>query len=87
MRLWKESVSSRTPLSKRNFVGEVSMKAIVGILAFLSFASSAHALRLHYYGETAIATGTKFKNTTIGGISGIVWNDGNLIALSDDRVR
>lgn len=63
------------------------MKAIVGILAFLSFASSAHALRLHYYGETAIATGTKFKNTTIGGISGIVWNDGNLIALSDDRGR
>ncbi|MGE5086076.1 MAG: esterase-like activity of phytase family protein, partial [Bacillota bacterium] len=63
------------------------MKALVVIVAFLSFASSAQALRLHYYGETAIATGTKFNGTIIGGISGIIWHQGHLIGLSDDRGR
>ncbi|MFM6927707.1 MAG: esterase-like activity of phytase family protein [Bdellovibrio sp.] len=63
------------------------MKVFVVALVLFSFASSAHALRLHYYGETAITTGTKFNNTIIGGISGIVWHEGRLLALSDDKGR
>lgn len=50
-------------------------------------ASSAWALKLSYIGETSIKTGTKFQDTTIGGISGIDFHEGKLFALSDDRGR
>lgn len=63
------------------------MKKIVVALAVWGFASHAYALRLSYYGETAIATGTKFDKTVIGGLSGIVWNNGTLISVSDDKGR
>ncbi len=42
-------------------------------------------MSLHYIGETSIATGEKFKKTVIGGLSGIVWQDKTLYALSDDK--
>lgn len=46
---------------------------------------SAEALSLKYYGEAAIPTGTVFKNTKIGGLSALTYQQGTLWALSDDK--
>lgn len=62
------------------------MKNPFFLLSVILFAGlQAQALHLQYVGETSIATGTKFNKTTIGGISGIVWSENLLYALSDDK--
>lgn len=43
------------------------------------------ALQLKYIGETEIKLDTKFKKTTIGGISALAWGNNRLYALSDDK--
>lgn len=45
----------------------------------------ARAIKLEYYGEASIANNTKFKKTTIGGLSAIVYSEDKLWALSDDK--
>jgi 3-phytase len=58
------------------------------ILVLISVvASSAWAMKLEYVGETSFAHKTKFEKTTIGGISGIIFNKGTLYGLSDDKGR
>ncbi len=57
------------------------------ICSLLCAALSAQAMRLTYWGETVIRTGEKFQKTTIGGISGIAYNEGILYAVSDDKGR
>lgn len=47
--------------------------------------ASAWALKLSYVGETSLAHGQKFKDTVIGGLSGLAFHEGKLFALSDDR--
>lgn len=55
-------------------------------LIFISLISStALALQLEYMGEASLPRVTKFQGTTVGGLSAIVWSDGKLFALSDDR--
>ncbi|WP_374075374.1 esterase-like activity of phytase family protein [Bdellovibrio bacteriovorus] len=61
-------------------------KVLVSLLLVL-VSAQAFALRLEYVGETSIATGTKFNKATIGGLSGIVWSENTLFALSDDKGR
>lgn len=61
-------------------------KIFIGLLVFTA-AVSAQALRLEYVGEASIATGTKFNNATIGGLSGVAWSQEALFALSDDKGR
>ncbi|WII73155.1 esterase-like activity of phytase family protein [Bdellovibrio sp. 22V] len=56
-------------------------------LAILLFSLQAFAMKLEYVGETSIKTGTKYNKTTIGGLSGIVWQNNTLFALSDDKGR
>ena len=58
-------------------------KAIIllGIFAALPI----WALQLKYIGETEIKLDTKFKKTTIGGISALAWGNNRLYALSDDK--
>ncbi|UXR64354.1 esterase-like activity of phytase family protein [Bdellovibrio bacteriovorus] len=56
-------------------------------LLILFMGGQAQALSLSYVGETSIKTGAEFQKTTIGGLSGIVWRDGRLLALSDDKGR
>lgn len=58
---------------------------LAGFLVLAS--SSAQALRLEYFGETSIATGTKFEKTVIGGLSAMTWQNNTLYVLSDDRGR
>lgn len=57
----------------------------LSLLLFIS--SNAEALKLQYYAETAIATGEKFKQTEIGGLSGMIWSKDSLYAVSDDKGR
>lgn len=59
---------------------------LLGLLVFLT-AAHAQALQLQYVGEASVATGTKFNKATIGGLSGIVWAQDTLYALSDDKGR
>lgn len=63
------------------------MKQILLLLCVLLNFKSAWALRLEYVGEASIPTGTKFEKATIGGLSGIVWANNTLYALSDDKGR
>lgn len=63
------------------------MKSFVVLLFVFLVSPYASALRLEYIGETSIATGTKFNKATIGGLSGIVWSENTLYALSDDKGR
>lgn len=56
-------------------------------LLVLFIGGQAQALSLSYVGEASIKTGTEFQKTTLGGLSGIVWRDGKLLALSDDKGR
>ncbi len=63
------------------------MKNILGTLILVLAGSSAQAMRLEYFGETSIPTGTKFEKTTIGGLSAITWQNNTLYALSDDKGR
>ncbi len=56
-----------------------------GICLVLLFSLKAQALSLEYFGETSIKTGTEFKKTTIGGLSGMAFSGDTLWALSDDR--
>jgi hypothetical protein len=49
------------------------------------FSFSAQALQLRYVGETSIPSEVKFENTTIGGLSALVWANDSLYALSDDK--
>ncbi|MEK2646703.1 esterase-like activity of phytase family protein [Bdellovibrio sp. BCCA] len=62
------------------------LKSFISFLV-LMVSVQAHALRLEYVGETSIPTGTKFEKATIGGLSGMVWSDNTLYALSDDKGR
>jgi 3-phytase len=55
------------------------------LVSFLGLLNSAQALTLRYIGETSIKTGTKYAKTVIGGLSGMVWQDKTLYALSDDK--
>lgn len=58
----------------------------LGIALFLLLLSlEAKALKISYWGETEIPYATSFKNTSVGGISGMFYNDGILYALSDDK--
>lgn len=57
------------------------------VLSIVCAAMSAQAMRLTYWGETVIRHGEKFQKTTIGGISGMMYNDGVLYAISDDKGR
>ncbi|MBO9666989.1 MAG: esterase-like activity of phytase family protein [Bdellovibrio sp.] len=61
------------------------MKSALVLASFLGLLNSAQALTLRYVGETSIKTGTKFDKTVIGGLSGMVWQDKTLYALSDDK--
>lgn len=63
------------------------LKWILSAGVLLATASSAQALSLKYVGETAVVTGAKFDNTTIGGLSGITFGNGFLNAVSDDKGR
>ncbi|MGZ3770508.1 MAG: esterase-like activity of phytase family protein [Bdellovibrio sp.] len=56
-------------------------------LFLVLFSLQSHALTLSFVGQTTIKTGTKFNNTIIGGLSGMVWNSNTLYALSDDKGR
>ncbi|WP_373998217.1 esterase-like activity of phytase family protein [Bdellovibrio bacteriovorus] len=58
-----------------------------GIFFSLLLGFQAQALHLEYVGETSIKNAEKFKKTTIGGLSGIVWSGTSLYAVSDDRGR
>jgi hypothetical protein len=51
----------------------------------LIFTLQAKAIHMSYLGETSVAHSLKFNQTTIGGLSAIIWKDGKLIALSDDK--
>ncbi|QDK39027.1 esterase-like activity of phytase family protein [Bdellovibrio sp. NC01] len=62
------------------------MKNLIA-LSLLFACAQAHALRLEYFGETSIPTGTKYEKTTIGGLSAIAFQNGTLTALSDDKGR
>lgn len=53
----------------------------------LLLGSPAQAFRLRFIAETSIAPGKIFEKSVIGGLSGIVWHDGKLYALSDDKGR
>ncbi|MDG0815464.1 esterase-like activity of phytase family protein [Bdellovibrio svalbardensis] len=63
------------------------MKTVLLSVALVLASTSAHALRLEYFGETSIPTGTKYEKTTIGGLSAITWQNNTLYALSDDKGR
>lgn len=63
------------------------MSFLTHALLVLFMGGQAQALSLSYVGETSIKTGTEFQKTTIGGLSGIVWREGKLLALSDDKGR
>ncbi|MGZ3773649.1 MAG: esterase-like activity of phytase family protein [Pseudobdellovibrionaceae bacterium] len=55
------------------------------LTAIFLFDVNVLALSLHYVGETSIKTGTKFNDTIIGGLSGMMWSAGSLWAVSDDK--
>lgn len=63
------------------------MKNVLLAACLFLIGPSAWSLQLKYVGEASIKTGTKFEKATIGGLSGIVWRDGSLYALSDDKGR
>lgn len=65
---------------------EKNMKCILSLILFV-YTVQASALSLSFVGETTIKTGTKFSNTTIGGLSGMVWSANSILALSDDKGR
>lgn len=58
------------------------------LLITIAAQADAFALSLKYVSETSIETGTKFNNTIIGGLSGMMWSSPNsLLAVSDDKGR
>lgn len=65
----------------------VHIKFILVLISMLLGGSTSSAMRLEYIGEASIATGTKYNGSTIGGLSGMVWADNTLFALSDDKGR
>lgn len=57
------------------------------LFAALFLALPVRALKLSYIGESSLPYGEKFKNSVIGGLSGISFHEDKLFALSDDRGR
>lgn len=65
----------------------MEMSKIFLSLMLLTASIQVRALTLKYVGETSIETGTTFNKTTIGGLSGMMWNANSLVAVSDDKGR
>ncbi|MNJ99844.1 hypothetical protein D3C87_176250 [compost metagenome] len=63
------------------------MKSMSVLLILISISLQAQALKLAYYGETTIKHGAQFNKSVIGGLSGMMWADGTLYAVSDDKGR
>lgn len=57
------------------------------ILSFLFFPLAASALSVRYLGETSLEHKMKFRDTKVGGLSGLAYHEGRLWAISDDKGR
>lgn len=57
------------------------------LFSIVMLGSSAQAFRLQFIAETSLAPGMLFEKSIVGGLSGIVWHEGKLYALSDDKGR
>jgi hypothetical protein len=53
-------------------------------LSFL-FCQAAQAIELQYLNQVSIPHKQKFQKSKIGGLSGLLWNENRLFAVSDDR--
>ncbi len=54
------------------------------LIVFL-FSMQSYAFKLHYFGETHVSHATRFKKTTIGGLSALVYHNKSLWSVSDDK--
>ncbi len=54
-------------------------------LLILGVSSMAHAMKLEYYGETTLPNSTKYRKTTVGGLSALVYHGNQLWVASDDK--